>query len=130
MSFDWNEYLALARQLAARQRPTVSDEALWRAAVSRAYYCVYHRALAVAQARDGYRYNRAAALGSHEALIQHYLQYAHPDRQQIASSLEMLRNRRVGADYYNRMPAGSLTRNIVTLTFTMSRATLQALARL
>jgi uncharacterized protein (UPF0332 family) len=37
--FDWSEYLTLANQLAAN-----TDEASQRSAISRAYYCVYHKA--------------------------------------------------------------------------------------
>jgi len=37
--FDWSEYLTLANQLA-----TNGDEASHRTAMSRAYYCVYHKA--------------------------------------------------------------------------------------
>lgn len=37
--FDWSEYLKLARQLAANP-----DEASQRSSISRAYYCVYHKA--------------------------------------------------------------------------------------
>lgn len=38
--FDWSEYLRLANQLAANP-----DEASQRSSISRAYYCVYHKAL-------------------------------------------------------------------------------------
>ena len=38
-AFDWSEYLALANQLAAN-----SGEASHRSAISRAYYCIYHKA--------------------------------------------------------------------------------------
>ena len=37
--FDWSEYLKLAKQLAANP-----DEASRRSSISRAYYCVYHKA--------------------------------------------------------------------------------------
>ena len=37
--FDWSEYLKLAKQLAANP-----DEASQRSSISRAYYCVYHKA--------------------------------------------------------------------------------------
>jgi hypothetical protein len=37
--FDWSEYLALANQLSAN-----IDEASHRSSMSRAYYCVYHKA--------------------------------------------------------------------------------------
>lgn len=39
VAFDWSEYLALAKRLA-----TNNDEASRRSAISRAYYCVYHKA--------------------------------------------------------------------------------------
>lgn len=38
--FDWSEHLRLAKQLAANP-----DEASQRSSISRAYYCVYHKAL-------------------------------------------------------------------------------------
>jgi hypothetical protein len=37
--FDWSDYLKLANQLAANP-----DEASQRSSISRAYYCVYHKA--------------------------------------------------------------------------------------
>jgi len=48
--FDWSEYLTLANQLAAN-----NDEASHRSAMSRAYYCVYHKAT-----------ERAVASGCHD----------------------------------------------------------------
>lgn len=124
MSFNWPEYFTLARELAARRVPTVSDEALFRAAMSRLYYSVYHRALAVAVAKDRYQYSRTDGMGAHEALIQHFRQYADTDHQAIASSLETLRNLRVRADYYDRLPLTALTRNNVLLTFALADGTL------
>jgi hypothetical protein len=41
MTFDWNEYLALAKRLALVK----SNEAALRSAISRAYCCVYNVAL-------------------------------------------------------------------------------------
>lgn len=48
MPFDWNEFLTLAEELALR-----NDEASKRSAISRAYYAVYHRALARVVAKSG-----------------------------------------------------------------------------
>ena len=127
MSFDWHEYFVLGRELTARQTLTVSDEALLRTAISRVYYSVYHRALVVATAKDHYQYPRGAGLGAHEALIQHFLQYADADRQAIAGSLETLRNLRVRADYYDRISPTALTRNNVLLTFALADTTLHNL---
>jgi uncharacterized protein (UPF0332 family) len=127
MSFDWHEYVVLGRELTARQALTVSDEALLRTAISRVYYSVYHHALAVAATKGHYRYPRGAGLGVHEALIQHFLQYADADRQAIGGSLETLRNLRVRADYYDRIPPATLTRNNVLLTFALADSTLRNL---
>jgi hypothetical protein len=69
-------------------------------------------------------------VGTHEALIQHFLQYADADRQAIASGLETQRNLRVQADYYDRLPPATLTRNNVVLTFALADGTLQDLAAL
>jgi len=46
--FDWSRYLTLATQLSAN-----ADEASQRSSMSRAYYCVYHKALERAVA-NGY----------------------------------------------------------------------------
>jgi hypothetical protein len=48
MPFDWNEYLVLARQLAA-----ANDDASKRSAISRAYYFVFNIAFARAEATAG-----------------------------------------------------------------------------
>jgi hypothetical protein len=48
MPFDWNEYLALARRLAA-----AGDEASKRSAISRAYYFVFNSAFSRAEATAG-----------------------------------------------------------------------------
>lgn len=45
--FEWDEFLDLAKELAQSAR----NEASIRTAISRAYYCVYHRATAACRAR-------------------------------------------------------------------------------
>ena len=54
--FDWSEYLKLANQLSAN-----SDQASQRSSISRAYYCIYHKASERAVA-NGYRVQRHAEL--------------------------------------------------------------------
>jgi uncharacterized protein (UPF0332 family) len=44
MSFDWEGYLAVARQLAGEKVSSVDEEAKLRAAISRAYYAAFHKA--------------------------------------------------------------------------------------
>lgn len=48
MSFDWREYLALARGLAGDSDASYSAEAARRAAISRAYYGAFGFARGVA----------------------------------------------------------------------------------
>jgi hypothetical protein len=61
MPFDWNDFLTLAEELAARD-----DQASKRTAISRAYYSVFHAANARAERTTG----RSASLGnSHFALV-------------------------------------------------------------
>src|SRR2546426_2609198 len=50
MPFDWNNYLALAEELATRV-----DDASKRTAISRAYYCVFNLAFARAELTAGPR---------------------------------------------------------------------------
>ncbi|OGF56908.1 MAG: hypothetical protein A2Z21_07340 [Candidatus Fraserbacteria bacterium RBG_16_55_9] len=55
MSFDWNEYLTLARNLAQGSTTPVSEETKKRAAISRAYYAAFCQARDFAKARLGAR---------------------------------------------------------------------------
>lgn len=48
MVFDWHEYLTLARQLAETPLDS-ANEAQWRSSVSRAYYSLFHLAMASAE---------------------------------------------------------------------------------
>ncbi len=48
MPFDWNNYLTLAEELAAR-----TDDAAKRTAISRAYYCVFNLAFVRAESTAG-----------------------------------------------------------------------------
>lgn len=51
MSFDWAGYLKVADNLVVQNRRSACNEAMVRAAVSRAYYAVYHSAHAELTAR-------------------------------------------------------------------------------
>ena len=51
MNFNWEDYLTFAQEI--KERP---DEAAQRSAISRAYYCVFHKAKNYAKAHLGYVY--------------------------------------------------------------------------
>ena len=61
MPFQWADYLKLASLLAAQ-----GDEAALRSAISRAYYAVYHTAVANAQAHS-VTIARVSGFGLHES---------------------------------------------------------------
>jgi uncharacterized protein (UPF0332 family) len=91
--FDWSEYLTLARQLAAG-----ANEAALRSAISRAYYCIYHKAL-----------DRAISSGyvdarSHQTLWALY--GGNPDRlcRKLSDLGSRMKKERVSADYEPIVP--------------------------
>lgn len=51
MAFDWQDYLTFAEEIKSR-----TDEASKRSAISRAYYCVFHKAKSYAISHLGYVY--------------------------------------------------------------------------
>jgi len=96
VSFDWGEYLILAAELPALGTSRASEEARCRAALSRAYYAVYHRALLTAQHR-GYSNRRTSSV--HRELIQYYGGQPDPRWKQAGIELDRLRTLRSQADY-------------------------------
>jgi hypothetical protein len=92
MTFDWNEYLTLAEELALK-----NDEASKRTSISRAYYSVYHLAYERAKASGG-----TPATGSKHAWCWNQFQKT-PDAicRELASWGIRMKKRRIDADYYN-----------------------------
>jgi uncharacterized protein (UPF0332 family) len=129
MSFNWDEYFTLALELAGISLvpPGASEEARLRAAISRAYYALYHAALAVAQRRDGYV---EPTISLHSALISHYR--FHPDStvQPIGDDLRQLRNIRAQADYQSQPPSGTFNRDDVLMHLQLAEHLLARLAAL
>ena len=91
MPFDWNNYLTLARQLAA-----AVDEASKRTAVSRAYYCVFNLAFARAESTAG-RFQGGE--GSHVWCWRKYTNTADMSCKRLGNVGDRMRRRRVKADY-------------------------------
>ena len=91
--FDWSEYLRLAGELGMR-----TDEASLRSAISRAYYFVYHLALARAQANA---YKPLPGEGKHTQLWRVFGASPEPDCQRLAIISVRLKEKRERADYEN-----------------------------
>lgn len=95
MPFDWNEFLALARDLQGRSGAGYSDEAANRTAVSRAYYAAFGRMRLFAENRLGFRSQGTA--DDHVRLVQHL--QGDPLWIRSASILRRLRRWRNQCDY-------------------------------
>ena len=86
--FDWSEYLNLATQLSRN-----SDEASQRSSISRAYYCVYHKASEHAVV-SGYVDQR-----SHAKLWDVYGRSADNSCRKLHDLGSRMKKERVAADY-------------------------------
>src|SRR5262245_23556497 len=96
MAFSWHEYLVLARWLLANPPPGVSEEAVQRAAISRAYYAAFGHALNYAVAYLGFQPRDNE--NDHGRLRQHL---KNRKRKRVAECLGRLRDWRNPCDYEN-----------------------------
>src|SRR5690348_4334196 len=98
MSFDWREYLELARFLSGQTGPGFSQEAASRATISRAYYAAYGHALLYARDFLGFAPRRRPEerTQDHGRLRAHLRQRR---RHRVADVLDVLRDARNLCDY-------------------------------
>lgn len=97
-SFNWAEYLDLARELAGTRAGVPSDEAKFRSSMSRSYYSAFCSARNHLRDIDG----DAAIPNSgrvHEYVRGAYQRSGNLRRQQVASWLDRLWAHRIAADY-------------------------------
>lgn len=98
MSFDWVEYLTLARKLVVDAEPrSASAESRLRCAASRAYYAALCRAAAYLSRVIGD--NPPDDHKFHEFVISHFRNADTPSWRHIGARLENLREYRRYADY-------------------------------
>ena len=71
MSFDWIEYLNLARKLSGKPLQSVAPEAEERAAISRAYYAAFCKARNHLRNNEGY-VKISSSGGSHDFVISRF----------------------------------------------------------
>ena len=113
MSFNWAEYLNLAEALIRERATFASEEACFRAAISRTYYSAFCAARNRARDIEGLKVKGSAE--DHRLIRQHYQKSPHRERRKIGNWLARLRKRRNRADYddiireLDRLSATSLT---------------------
>ena len=107
MSFDWSQYLDVAKELAqqAQKPPLPLQEAKYRAAISRAYYSAFGKA------RNHLRYNdkiRESAplvdsngerMNIHQYVREAFMNSSDQDRIEIGANLDRMAKNRNVADY-------------------------------
>lgn len=114
MSFDWLEYLNLARELSGQTTSPPTAEAKSRSAISRAYYAVLCKARNHLRDNDGQEIPRGTNL--HEYVIMEFQESRETERKEIGIGLDRLRINRNRADYNDTVSGlPSLTQTTVML---------------
>lgn len=96
MAFDWRGYKTLALSLSR-----TTDEASMRTAISRAYYFVYHLALARAETNH---YKPKTRDSVHKQLWDHYEKSLNPKCIELAVTGRRMKRLRSNADYDDDFP--------------------------
>ncbi len=95
MSFSFDEFEEVANKLAESD-----DEGSIRSAISRGYYCIFHRAKKI----SGFTTNQYGA--THESVIRKIREnHEITNNNKIAKTLEELKQDRVTADYHSMPPS-------------------------
>lgn len=96
MSFDWTEYLNVARELARPTNNPARREARLRSAISRAYYAAYIQARNHLRDQDQVEIPQ---IDNHRFVIRSFIDSADSRRTTIGWDLDYLRRTRNAADY-------------------------------
>lgn len=99
MSFDWRQYLNVARELMEIATRPSNQEARLRAGISRAYYAAFNQARNYLASVYYIRWNPDDRNGSHQFVIDQFRQHPDPIFKEIGAHLHRMRVQRVKADY-------------------------------
>lgn len=106
MSFDWNGYLAIAKDFKSDtdgQPNSNHVEAKRRAAISRAYYAVYHIAEDYAKLNLGYTPSKTGPNQHHSDVRSVYQrQFGNVEHQEVKQILSRLHKARINCDYKDK----------------------------
>ena len=109
MSFNWADYLAVARHLVTQSDSSDYAEASLRSAISRAYYAALNTTRELLRDQWGIEIPETAEI--HQFIPQWFMDEEDPDRQEIGALLDRLRDRRRKADYDDEIPKVSSLAN-------------------
>ncbi len=101
MSFDWADYLALAKALTSNPGIPGPEEAALRSAISRAYFAAHCAVRNFAHQKGELRPLGTAE--DHRNVIRFFRESLNEDRQRIGTFLERLRIARNDADYKDQL---------------------------
>ncbi len=102
MSFDWSEYLNVAKELAGVETSAASEEAKLRAAVSRAYYAAFIKAWNHLRDKEGLVIARTSQ--AHRDVSKQFENSTDAVRRSWGEKLLRLRDFRRQADYVDTFP--------------------------
>lgn len=102
MSFDWSQYLNVAKELADQATIPANQEAKLRAAISRAYYAAFIQARNHLRDREGLSMPRTS--NAHVYVSQQFEQSTDSIRRTLGEGLVRLRMYRRQADYVDKFP--------------------------
>ncbi len=102
MSFDWSQYLNLAKELAGEGTTPANQEAKLRDAINRSYYAAF--ILARNHLRDKEGYSIPTTGEAHGYVWEQFKLNPAPVRQLVAGNLKRLRGYRKQADYVDTFP--------------------------
>lgn len=97
MSFDWHQYLVVAKYLADPSAPIPGSEAKHRAAISRAYYCAHWKVRQFLETEG--RIDVASMANKHTDIPNRLENETDVVRRRIGVSLNRLKTVRNDADY-------------------------------
>lgn len=102
MSFPWGEFVTLSSQMIQYGRLyTVSEDVIYRNAISRSYYGIYNWASSLAR-EEGVELTQTGR--DHGIVRNYFFHHQEKEKRQLGAILSFLRKNRIDADY--RDPVG------------------------
>ncbi len=101
MTFDWSEYLNVARELTGVTTTPSSQEAKQRSAISHSYYAAFIQARNFLRDHDGLTIPRENA---HQYIINQFKNSSNVARSELGQKLQRSRGDRNRADYNDTFP--------------------------
>ncbi len=102
MSFDWSQYLNLAKELVGQATTPANQEAKLRDAISRAYYAAFILARNHLRDKEGHAIPKTG--DAHKYVAAQFDISPDRMREKVAKSLKKLRLYRNQADYVDKFP--------------------------